>query len=763
MSGGVTEPEVLVDEWQIVATGGLGHVALILLAAAVVAGLIWTWRSLDPGQSARVRAAIMLLRAGALTMAVGLVLQPTLRIRRMKPLPSLLAILVDVSDSMTRNGDASRLAEVKRLLKTASRDIEKLERDHRVSWFVFDDHIREVHNHLEITTSDHPAHGTDIHGALTALAEMFPDDRLSSVVLISDGADTALTPVPKSGSDMEWVSALSTPINTASITRAGRQHDLSITLATADPFAFSRSDTPIDVKVRNIGFKQDQVEVTLWQEGAVMQRKTVSLIGGEGSTTFTILPSRLGRQVLTVSTEVPQGDEIPDNNTAHLAFEVLRDKFRILHLAGRPSWDQRFLRDTLRAWPQIDLVSFYILRTPYQSSTLGSAGLALIPFPTTNLFENHLNEFDVVIFQDFDPAGVGVDRYLPDIASFVERGGAFVLLGGTDGFGSGLLSREPISDVLPLKLLPANTPSSRMVDSGSFLPKITEAGERHPLMQLTKDPSANLNLWKSVAHLDGIVRVAGAVNEAVVLAQHPHLRADNGPAPLLAVRDVGKGRTLTITTDSTWRWRFTGPMGGGSAEVYPNLWRRIIAWLTHDPELDRLRVNVSPATVDPGDFADIEIELLDVTYRPMSGAKLEMAISWFDDSGVEQQDVIPVRLDEEGRFRREWEPRLEGPHKVRVTAPNDLRANDRFLVKPARIELQHLDPDISFMEAIATSSGGLHTVDTLDLPGIGMKDTIEQEVLSREDFPIWDHPIPLVLLLSMLFGEWLLRRRMGLR
>ena len=45
----------------------------------------------------------------------------------------------------------------------------------------------------------------------------------------------------------------------------------------------------------------------------------------------------------------------------------------------------------------------------------------------------------------------------------------------------------------------------------------------------------------------------------------------------------------------------------------------------------------------------------------MSGAKLEMAISWLDDSGVEQQDVVPVRLDEEGRFRREWEPLLRRP------------------------------------------------------------------------------------------------------
>ena len=39
MIGGVTNPGVLVDEWQIAAAGGLGHVALILLAAAVIATL----------------------------------------------------------------------------------------------------------------------------------------------------------------------------------------------------------------------------------------------------------------------------------------------------------------------------------------------------------------------------------------------------------------------------------------------------------------------------------------------------------------------------------------------------------------------------------------------------------------------------------------------------------------------------------------------------------------------------------------------------
>ena len=38
------------------------------------------------------------------------------------------------------------------------------------------------------------------------------------------------------------------------------------------------------------------------------------------------------------------------------------------------------------------------------------------------------------------------------------------------------------------------------------------------------------------------------------LLAHPFLNAEGGPQPVVAVREVGKGRSMAVLTDSTWAW-----------------------------------------------------------------------------------------------------------------------------------------------------------------------------------------------------------------
>jgi hypothetical protein len=723
------------EEWKITAVGGLDSLVLAVLALAAIAALVWTWRSLDPRLGLGRRIAIGLLRAAALVLALGLLLQPTLRFRKLKAAPARLAFVVDASKSMARGDEESRLGEVAGLLGDARARLEELSRHYRVSWYRFADELERVGGPEQATTPIGGASGTDVRTALTTLAEARSDDPLIGIVLLGDGADTELD--AEAEQPLEWAADLKVPVNTVATTRAGRQQDLSITAARVDPFAFSRSETPIAVSVKSIGLTEQQVEVTLWQDGSVMQRREVSLVGGEGKTTFTALPSRLGRHVLSLTVPVPEGDEVPENNTAHVAFDVIRDKFRVLHLAGRPSWDQRYLREFLTSWPRIDLVSFYILRTPYQSSVLGSGGLALIPFPTEGLFEQHLDEFDIVVFHDFDPAEVGVDRYLEKIASFVEGGGALVVIGAAKGFGAGVIAKKPIAGLLPLRLLPAGTPASKLAEPAPFRARLTEAGERHPLMRLVAEPRDNVERWASLSRLDGLVRVAQINDDGIALAEHPTARVDDGPAPVIAVKEAGKGRTMAITTDSLWRWRFSAPMGGGPADVYPELWRRAIAWLTRDPELDRLRVDVRPWTVEPEQEVEIAISLVDESYRPQPGEVLECAISWLDEAGVERIDAFSARLDEEGGYRREWLPRAPGPHRIRVSGVDVPTRTDRFLVREAEAEIKRLDPDEELLQALAKATGGHHSSGALELSKLELLDTPARV-------------------------EWILRRRSGL-
>jgi uncharacterized membrane protein len=750
------------EEWQLTAVGGFAELVIALFAALAVAAVVWTWLALDPKMPLRARVGITALRAAALTLAVVFLLQPTLRLLRMQPVPPRIAVLIDVSDSMGRGGEHSRLKEVSRLLEGAAPALKRLAGAREVSWFAFAEQLSPATSWRSAVDKPSGTHGTDLRRALEQLAAHNRIEPLGAVLVIGDGADTSASRASANGSrDAAFARELGIPINTVAITRSRRQRDLAVSRVKADSFAFARSDTPISVSLSSFGIDEKRVDVSLSQGGSLIQQRAVDLVGGAAETTFLVKPMRLGLNVFTVTTAIPPGDEIPENNTAHVAFEVMRDKVRVLHVAGRPSWDQRFLRDALSARPQIDLVSFYVLRTPFQSTSLGSDGLTLIPFPTAELFENHLDEFDVLIFQDLGIADVGLDRYLEGIARFVKTGGGLVLLGAETGFAPSAMSRPPFSEILPI-VMPDVTGAPAVAEATPLRVALTEAGKRHPMTRLVNDEAQNAALWDSLERLDGMIRVPGVTEDGVVLAVPSGERAEGPSAPLVSVREVGEGRTVAITTDSTWRWRFCGPLLGGAAEAYPNLWRNVIDWVTRDPRLNRLKVDVSPPSPQPDEPVTITVELVDASFQPVPHASLNAEIRWADASGVARSAPLPFNLDGEGRYRKVWRPRESGPHAIRVTARGVAPAEAKFLVASRNVELQQVEPDAAFLRAVAEQSGGRYDADAIDFGALSLADVPTRKLLTRRDSPLWNHPVAYLLLVGALLAEWFVRRRKGL-
>lgn len=754
------QPTSPIEEWHVTTVGGLPEGFLLTLGVLGLAALIWTWRSLDPSVALKYRLGILSLRTFGLALVAFFLLQPNLTRKVLRPEPNPFAIVVDVSGSMTMGGARSRLARSTGILAAGREAIDDLAAKHRIEWYAFGKDAVPVKGPGSLKGSAADGAASDIRAALIDVARPDRDDRPSGILLLSDGADTSDGRDPR---DTSWASDLDVPVNAIPITSSGRTRDLAITGVKVDKFAFSRSATPMVVEIKGIGIDEEEVEVSLWQSGSMVRHEKAILVGGEGEAKFSVQPIDTGRQVMTFTVPVPEGDEIPANNVAHAQFEVIRDKFRILHLAGRPSWDQRFLRETLEAWPRVDLVSFYVLRTPYQSSTLGSSGLALIPFPTTQLFENHLDEFDLVIMQDLEPSEVGLDSYLDEISKWVEGGGGLVVMGGLKTFGPSAMGKEPFSKILPVSLLPAGTPANRIAEETPFRLELTEAGERHPLTYLDDRADRSEARWKSTPRLDGMVKVARLTEGAITLACHPSIKVDDGPAPLIAVKDSGEGRSMTLMTDSTWRLRFTGPMQGGQVDTYEKFWRRTVSWMTRDPQLDRLRLEVSPSAVKTGEKVSIEIGLLDEAYLPGKSEEVECRITWLDPEGLEREDGKTLRLDENGRFRLDWRPVDQGPHTVTVTAPGDLEASDQFLARAPDVEDTHLEPDEGFLEEIAALTGGRYIDgDRPDLSNLARRSSATREALSREDRSLWDRWWALALVLAVLLGEWMLRRKMGL-
>ena len=97
-----------------------------------------------------------------------------------------------------------------------------------------------------------------------------------------------------------------------------------------------------------------------------------------------------------------------ENNSRAFVMRVTRDKIRVLQVAGQPSWDVRALRGFFKSDPNVDLISFFILRTHDDIQPVPTDEMSLIPFPTEELFEQQLRSFDVIILQNFEYGRYGI-------------------------------------------------------------------------------------------------------------------------------------------------------------------------------------------------------------------------------------------------------------------------------------------------------------------------------------------------------------------
>ena len=140
----------------------------------------------------------------------------------------------------------------------------------------------------------------------------------------------------------------------------------------------------------------------------------------------------------------------------------MRDRLRVLVVSGQPYPGLRVWRNLLKADPAVDLVHFTILRPPEKQDGTPIRELALIAFPSRELFEVKLKEFDLIIFDNYSRRGLLPLIYLENIARYVEEGGALLEAAGP----AVRRAHEPLPH--PARPRPAGPPDRR--DLRAWLP-----------------------------------------------------------------------------------------------------------------------------------------------------------------------------------------------------------------------------------------------------------------------------------------------------
>ena len=495
-----------------------------MAAIAVVAALLALTRS----RGAAVRVAALALIVLALS-------NPSFTREDRQPLSSVAVVVVDKSPSQSFGNRTQETAKAQQELVDSLKKIKGLE-------------VRVV----DAGQADGETDGTHLFGALSSALSDVPVDRVAAAFLITDGR---VHDIPANAAALGFKA----PVH-ALITGHKGERDRRIAITAAPRFGIVGQTQTITYRLDDQGVTGQSAKVVIRRDGEQIGQRTLQ--SGQTSSVDIDIKHE-GPNIVEIEASPLDNELTLVNNRAVVAIDGVRDKLRVLLVSGEPHSGERTWRNLLKSDASADLVHFTILRPPEKQDGTPINELSLIAFPTRELFQQKINEFQLIIFDRYARQGVLPIAYFDNIARYVKSGGAVLVAAGPDYASNTSIWRTPLDSVLPAE--PVG------VTEKPFYARLSDAGKRHPVTRGLKGSESDPPHWSR------FFRTVDTRN-----AVTPPLMTGADGEPLLLLSRFGKGRVALLLTDHIWLWARNYEGGG----PHLDLLRRMSHWLMKEPDLD---------------------------------------------------------------------------------------------------------------------------------------------------------------------------------
>lgn len=737
---------------------------LAALGILVPVTLWFFWTSLSRISSRLKKSFLFLLRVAAFVLLLLVLLQPNLEFNKVHSLKNSIAVLLDDSRSMsikTFPEEKRRLDVIRETVERNKDTFDKWKKDSQVDFFFMSDKIEPIAE-SEIDSRYRPRGlNTDLDRVFSDLLDHYKEKSLQGVVLFSDGADLVHETSDLSPEFKKTLAEFKGPIHSLQAGANDHFKDLGIEAVDSSDFGFIYQSLAVNVTLTASFMGEKNIPVVLKEGKKILVSRTVKIHPRQQryQVELPFTPTVTGKRIYSVSVPLFAGESIESNNRHDFQVKVIRDRIRVLHLNGRPSWDSRFLREVLINNPKVDLLSFFILRTLTDNVEAPTGELSLIPFPTNLLFSEYLSSFDLVIFHNFKYSPFINPVHLDNIRDYVRNGGAFIMVGGDLSFHGGEYQRTALEDILPVSM-ERNTPTT-LNEKFKVFPR--KNFSNHPILRLEKNEALNENIWSALPALQGLNIGLAPLKDAQVLATYD--KSDNTSYPLLVIRKPGKGRSMILASDTSWNWNFRKVGEGGSGRYYQKFWDNVISWMTDDPDTRRVQIETDKEKYREGETVLVKYKVLGEDYNPLPGLKLKLHIRYLTDN--DDLEIKTLETDHNGAGEYEFHPKREGFYYARVIVDLKDGPNERetvFGVLSPKIEFQKPLINEGLLKNIAKITGGTYSVlgDKTDLAGLSFPNPEVRVKTSSQSLSLWDNWWSYGLILGFLFIDWWLRRKSGL-
>jgi len=608
-------------------------------------------------------------------------------------------IAVDKSASMAENdtGGITRFEEALQSLDKGgvfSDELQSIIRFH-----VFDSSSQQVSREALAQTIPDGDHSLT-HSSLRQLFRNHQGPPPSALLIVSDGHD--LESIPP-GQTARLASDRKSTIYSLPIGASGSTRDISIRIASYQPYTFRKQKTRLAASIRTIACPRETLVVDLLQFEYSFQIQPVN------------------------------NESLTTNNSAVSYLNVLDEKIRVLMIEGTPYWDSTFLRRSLARNDKLDidaLIRFTPTRTRAVRSNPKRANEELNAPQSIDDFL----PYKVVILGKQTQEILG-EKGLSAMEEWVDQKGGIVIFARGQAW-----ENTPNSRLEPIKWTNESSPARLEIATAALsIPPFKLLHQR-----TTSDKLPEIRSYKA------------ADDPKTLSESYVDTNTQNSG---VVFRRLGRGQTLSLGVGDLWKWVFNKETEYDN-NLYDLFWDQLLLWMLSNgglsPSSD-YSFQTNTANLATGEEITFTLNLngLDPPQSPPTVIITHQK---------EQAAVLALAAnDDASAYSASFTPRATGRHSATLALPNGQNARARFMVFTQDLERTETAADPVYLEQLASATGG-HLVQPEDLTKLFT--TLLREASPMQErtrlVPLWDKIWILLTIIFLLALEWFLRRRWGL-
>jgi hypothetical protein len=555
---------------------------------------------------------------------------------------------------------------------------------------------------------------------------------IASISVITDGVITeGINPLYSA-------EKLGVPVFTIGLGDTTQRNDVEVKSVLFNEYIYAETPTTIASSITNRGFVSASVSVSLFEDNTLIEQKNISLSdAGIQNVNFAYTPKTGGEKKLTVVVSNLEGEFSTANNKKIFYINVLSNKLKILLLAGSPSSDLSFIRNTLKSDENLEIKSV---------TYLGNN-----KFLEQNDKQKLIDSADVIFMIGFPSAGLPADLTQAVQKAITEKNKPFF---STLTSGIHFPSLRIFQQELPFTIGNFN---NQIIE---VQPSVSSAESRNPLIQNNAiDP---INAWNNLPPIYQPAADLKPKPESYITAR---VKVNNVPlnSPLILTRRLGGKRSIALLASDLWKWKLQTAQR--NLDLFDRFILSSVKWLNTSEDKKQVTIKSSKRVYSPGEQIEFSAQVYDEAFNPVTDAEVKISLSDGSQTGEVFLNSLGSGLYEgiyltnkPGDYSYSGEALLAGK-SIGTDA-------GKFNIGEVDVEMLTPPMNIEFLNLLAIQTGGkfFHYSDYAEYFS-DIKQLLEQsskEKIAVSEISLWSNEWLMAIVILLLSFEWFLRKRAGM-